>query len=85
MKSAKLENGSNRYELLKQCKENELFNKLVFCGIISLAIATWYEVYQKYLFLFKTNGKTKSVNLTADYFNLNERTVYRVITFMESK
>jgi hypothetical protein len=85
MKNAKLENGSNRYELLKQCKETGLFNKLVFCGIISLPIATWFDIYEKYIFYFKNNNKTKSVNYTADYFNVNERTIYRIISFMESK
>lgn len=79
------ENGSNRYELLKKVKKENLFNQMVYSGIISLNIATWYDVYEKYIFFTGKNNKSKSILKTADYFNIAERTVYRIITYMESK
>lgn len=79
------ESGSNRYELIKAVKEQNLFNQMVYSGVISLNIATWFDVYERYLFLFTTNNKSNAVLHTADYFNLTDRTVYRIISYMESK
>jgi hypothetical protein len=78
-------NGNSRYELLQYAKSIGIFSKMVYSGIISLNVAAWVDIYEKYLNYLQENNKTNSVYKTAEYYNLNERTIYRIITYMENK
>ena len=69
-----------RYELLKSTN----LMPLVATGIISINIATWLQIYETYLGELKENIKVVAIQSTADYYNLSERTVYNVISFMEN-
>jgi hypothetical protein len=78
-----MENGKKRYELLSETKEKNVFNQLVYSGIISFTIATWFDIYERYLFETKSNKKSASILATAEYFKVSERNVYRIIDYME--
>jgi len=78
-----MKSGKTRYELLAETKEKNVFNQLVYSGIISFTIATWFDIYERYLFETKSNKKSASILATSDYFGVSERNVYRIIDYME--
>ena len=69
-----------RYELLK----NTNITPLVASGIISINIATWLTIYDFYLNELKENQKVIAISFTSDYYNISERNLYRIISFMEN-
>ena len=69
-----------RYNLLKDLN----LTPLVSCGIISLTIATWLQIYELYLEELKDNQKVIAIQFTADYYNISERNIYKIINFMEN-
>jgi hypothetical protein len=69
-----------RYNLLKAIE----LTPLVSCGIISLTIATWLQIYELYLDELKENQKVIAIQFTADYYNISERNIYKIINFMEN-
>jgi hypothetical protein len=77
------QNGKTRYELLVEAKEKNVFNQLVYAGIISFTIANWIDIYEVYVLKSKKNSKTVSILETAEYFNTSERNLYRIIQYME--
>ena len=70
-----------RYELIKQQKD---FTSLVASGVIPLTISTWIKVYETFIGELKENPKPIAIQFTADYFNLTTKTVYKVVSFMET-
>ena len=73
----------NRYEIITQLKTCSNFTQLVASGIVSLSISSWLQIYETYLNELKSNDKPTSIQFTADYYNLSNRQIYKVISFME--
>lgn len=73
----------NRYKILKELKETNLFNKLVSSGLISINTATRLMIYEKYLKELKNNKKSVAVQFTSDYYKVTLQHVYQVIVWME--
>lgn len=73
----------NRYEIITQLKTCSNFTQLVASGIVSISIASWLQIYETYLTELKHNDKPTSIQFTADYYNLSNRQIYKVISFME--
>jgi len=69
-----------RYELLKSVN----LTSLVASGIVGINIATWLQIYDYYITELKTNNKLLSIQFTADYYNISDRSIYRIIAFMEN-
>lgn len=69
-----------KYDLLKSID----LTPLVASGIISLTIATWLQIYELYLNELKENQKVIAIQFTADYYNISERNIYKIINFMEN-
>ena len=69
-----------RYELLKSIN----LTPLVAAGIVGINIATWLQIYDYYKNELQTNNKINSIQFTADYYNISDRSVYRIISFMEN-
>jgi hypothetical protein len=69
-----------RYNLLKSID----LTPLVASGIISITIATWLQIYEVYLDELKENQKVIAIQFTADYYNISERNIYKIINFMEN-
>lgn len=69
-----------RYELLKSIN----LTPLVASGIVGINIATWLQIYDYYKNELQTNNKINSIQFTADYYNISDRSVYRIISFMEN-
>ena len=72
-----------RYEILQQLKTCSNFTQLVASGIISISISGWLQIYETYLDELKANDKPTSIQFTADYYNLSNSQIYKVISFME--
>lgn len=70
-----------RHQLLKQLPN---FTKLIASGIVPLSMSVRLQVYEKYLELLRTNKKAQAIKDTADYFNLSDSQIYKVVSFMES-
>jgi len=73
----------NRYEIINQLRNCTNFTQLVASGIVSISIASWLQIYETYLFELKSNDKPTSIQFTADYYNLSNSQIYKVISFME--
>lgn len=71
-----------RYEMLKSL--NGQFHALIAMGIIPIQISTWISIYNHYLKEIKTNGKMQSYCNTSERFRCSEKTVMRVVGWMES-
>lgn len=69
-----------RYELIK----NLNLAPLVACGVVSINIATWLNIYEFYLNELKENQKAIAISFTSDYYKISERNLYRIIYFMEN-
>lgn len=69
-----------RYELLKSVN----LTPLVASGIVSIDIATWLQIYDFYLKELQQNKKAISIQFTSEYYNISDRSIYRIINFMEN-
>ena len=69
-----------RYNLLKETN----ITPLVASGIISISVATWLTIYEFYLTELKDNQKVIAISFTSDYYNISERNMYKIISFMEN-
>lgn len=69
-----------RYELLKATN----ITPLVASGIISINVATWINIYEYYLQELKDNQKVLAISFTSDYYKISERSIYKIISFMEN-
>lgn len=70
-----------RYEILKK---TDLL-PLVATGIVSIDIANWLDIYEWYLKnQYGGCKKPQAIKNTADYWDISDRTLYRIINFMES-
>ena len=72
-----------RYEILQQLKTCSNFTQLVASGIISISISGWLQIYETYLDELKAEEKPVAIQATADYYNLSNSQIYKVISFME--
>ena len=70
----------NRYELLKELNN---LTKLVASGIVPISISSWLQIYETFLLEKKVNDKPTAIQFTADYYNLSNSQIYKVISFME--
>ena len=80
----------NRYELILKCKKDNSFTNLVASGLISITVASWFDIYENFLREVKeSRDKSKKqryvcVTNTVDMFKISERQVYKIISFMEN-
>lgn len=70
-----------RYELFKELPN---FTKLIASGIVPISMSVKLQVYEKYLEIAKTKKKSIAIKDTADYFDLSDSQIYKVVSFMES-
>ena len=75
----------NRYLLLKDIKNKLNFTALVSSGIVPINISNKLTIYEKYLNQLTENDKSTSIQYVADFYNISNRNVYRIIEFMEGK
>jgi predicted SpoU family rRNA methylase len=71
-------------KLIKKCKVQNDFEELVRAGLISVHLSVWFDIYSDYLEQLKTNKKRIAILYIADKNKINERTVYKIIDFMEN-
>lgn len=71
----------NNYDFIKNIGE-EKFIQLVSRGIIPINIMDYVSIYEAYLEDRKNNKKMVSITYCADKFNLSDRTIHRVVKFM---
>lgn len=72
------------YNLLKELKNQGLFDKCISTGIISYTYASWYNIYEFYKNERLTEtSKMQCYTNTATHFKLNERTIIRVVSRFE--
>lgn len=73
----------NRYQIIKALGSD--FEDLVILDIITGKMNAWLQFYEEYLInLRTTKNKRISVRNVADENNMSERTLYKIITFMET-
>ena len=79
-----------RYEILLNLGEN--FVKLVGKNLIPVHLLDWKVYYEAYLKEteyhkkhFKKVRKTHMIQLIAENYNITERTMFNVVSFMEGK
>ena len=72
-----------RYLILKELKENNLFNKLVSSGVVSISVANKLMIYDKYLEELKENQKPVAIQFTSEYYKISVSNVYKIIAWME--
>ena len=71
----------NRYGNIKALNN---LNLLVSLGIISITVIDWIVLYEYYLDERKSNGKMQSYCNTAENYKVNETTIRRIASWMES-
>lgn len=72
------------YKILQQLEDNNLLDKLVKQGIVSITIAGHKMIYEVYLLNLKTEKKAQAITNTSIETKTPERTIYRIIKVMES-
>ena len=72
----------NRYEII--CKLDKDFLILINKGLIPVHLLAWKTIYETYLKEIKNNKKTVTYLYLADYYNLSEVHIQRIISFMKS-
>lgn len=72
----------NRYQLLKQIPNTA---QLIASGILPISMSVRLQVYERYLDLKRIEKKnSQAIQKTADYFDLSDVQVYKVVAFMEN-
>lgn len=72
----------NRYVLIKKMQSDNNLSNLVASGIISISIPTWLQIYETFLNEKKEYVKVVAIQNTADYYNLSNSQIYKIISFM---
>ena len=72
----------NRYVLIKKIQFDNNLSNLVASGIISISIPTWLQIYETFLNEKKEYVKVVAIQNTADYYNLSNSQIYKIISFM---
>jgi hypothetical protein len=73
-----------RYKIIKELKEKTNFTQLVASGVVSLTIATWFQIYETYLSEIVKNENSIAVQFTADHYNVSNSQIYKIVSFMSS-
>jgi predicted RNA-binding protein len=70
-------------ELIEKLYNNGELRKLIECGLITVNVLSWRKVYNTHHHLIREGyPKHKSKELTAEIHNMSERSVYRILTFL---
>lgn len=72
----------NRYVLIKKMQSDNNLGNLVASGIISISIPTWLQIYETFLNEKKEYVKVVAIQNTADFYNLSNSQIYKIISFM---
>ena len=73
----------NRYEIIKALGND--FEDLVILDIIPAKMLKWLECYEAYIGQMKTcRSKPEGIRSAAEQFGITQRTLYNIITFMET-
>ena len=73
-----------RFDYIKKAKANNDFEELVKCGLISVHLKVWFEIYSEYQKELVTNKKSTAIQFLQDKHQISQRTVYKIIDFMET-
>ena len=72
----------NNYELLST--NFDAFKAFVASGVIPCSVANWLDIYTHFLKESKLHKKTKAVQNTADFWQVSDRNLHRIIKFFET-
>lgn len=73
----------NRYDIIKALGND--FEDLVILDIIPARMLKWIECYEAYIRKTKTgDSKREAIRSVADEHAITQRTLYKIITFMET-
>ena len=73
------------YDTIKDYSKKKDILLLLKGGLISLSVLDKLTYYEYFLTKLQDNKKTLSLQLTADNFNISDRTVRRSILYMETE
>lgn len=73
-----------RYQLMSELRSHNLLKELVARGVVNFTVVNWLEIYDHYLSECKENQKPIAIQFTADFWNVSERNLYRIISYFEN-